>query len=454
MNAANMSASLIFGNLSLQKVFSVFLVNVLNMILKTNVADLTPEQLRDLLEKNRPVLQQISTIIIDEASQLLVGLSEVCKKIAMDWVQNVLPGLVKSAAIGVPSAVEAAIPPLGEVVEIVNTGLALMGSFMKMVGAVQRNVDSVSQGVSHVKSAYDSLQKVKDLLSKTPSEIAKTATSAVVTPALNDAAQSFIQSVSEPQAVPPPQQQPLEQPISQPLQLEKPLQIDKPLQLEQPISQPQSASAPPSAPAFPSHMTNLFNIGKNVVKNTARSVAREGLRRASNAVSNLLTTPSGTAITDSKGEPITKSFWNSSWKLLFDSALDKLKKNKEAMNRVRLNSGIGENGKPLASTIIVEYIFKHPDILIPFLPVPYNVAAIAFRLVQTYIERVRQQKAASTGAASGGSSSTGITRSAKMKHRKYLKNTKHFNRYISNLRRKTVKKELELVNSIQELKNM
>ena len=140
MNAANMGASIVFGNQSLQKIFSIFLVNVLNMILKTNVADLTPEQLHELLEKNRPVLQQISTIIIDEASRLLVGLSDVCSKIAMDWVQKVLPGLVKSAAIGVPSAVEAAIPPLGEVVEIVNTGLALMGSFMKMVGAVQRNV--------------------------------------------------------------------------------------------------------------------------------------------------------------------------------------------------------------------------------------------------------------------------------------------------------------------------
>jgi hypothetical protein len=435
MNAANMSASIIFGNRSLQNIFSIFLVNVLNMILKTNVTDLTPEQLRDLLEKNRPVLQQISTIIIDEASQLLVGLSDVCKKIAMDWVQNVLPGLVKSAAIGVPSAVEAAIPPLGEVVEIVNTGLSLMGSFMKIVGAVQRNVDNVSQGVSHVKSAYDSLQKVKDLLSKDPSEIVKTATSAVVTPALNDAAQSFIQSVSQPAATA--------------------------TTTSSPVSSitPASASSPPSPPD-PSHMTNLFNIGKNVVQNAARNVAREGLSRVSNAVSNLLMTPSGSAVTDSKGEPITKSFWENSWKMLFDSALDKLKKSKEAMNQIRLNSGIGENGKPLATTIIVEYIFKHPDILIPFLPVPYNVAAIAVRLVQTYIERVRQQKAAAVASTGGGgigdhgSGSSRRTRTSKMKHRKYLKNTKHFHRYISNLRKKTAKKELELVNSIQELKNM
>lgn len=283
MNATNMSASMIFGNQSLQNVFSIFLVNVLNVVLKTNVSELTPEQLRDLLEKNRPVLQQISNIIIDEASQLLVGLSDVFSKIAMDWVQNVLPGLVKSAAIGVPSAVEAAIPPLGELVEIINTGMALMASFMKIVGGVQRNMDTVSQGLSHVERAYASLEKIKDLLSQPPSEIMKTATSAVVTPALSGAAQSFIQSVLP----------------------------------SQPLSQSPT-------PPFPS---------------------------------------------------------------LSPSA------------------------------------------------------------------RVREQKTASTSAsASRRSTSGGGTK--KMKHRKYVKNPKHFHRYISNLRKKTAKKELELINSIQELKSI
>lgn len=186
-NTANMSASIIFGNLSLQDAFSTFLVNVLNAVLKTNVADLTPEQLRDLLQQNRPVLQQISAIIIDEASQLLVGLSDVCSKIAADWIQNVLPGLVKSAAIGIPSAVEAAIPPLGEVVDIVNTALALMGSFMKVVDGVQRNSDNIYQGYGLVKNAYDSLQNIQNLLMN-PSA----ATSAVLNPNLNYAAQNFI----------------------------------------------------------------------------------------------------------------------------------------------------------------------------------------------------------------------------------------------------------------------
>jgi hypothetical protein len=182
-NTANVSASMIFGNLTLQDAFSKFLVNVLNSVLNINVTDLTPEQLRDLLEKNRPVIQQISAIIIDEASQLLVGLSDVFSKIAMDWIQNVLPGLVESAAIGIPSAVEAAIPPLGEVVDIVNTALALMGSFMKVVGGIQRNSDKIYQGVGLVEDAYKSLQNIQNLLTN-PSA----ATSAVLNSKLNNAA--------------------------------------------------------------------------------------------------------------------------------------------------------------------------------------------------------------------------------------------------------------------------
>ena len=198
MNAANMGASFVFGNQTLQNLFSVFLESVLSMILKTNVGDLTPEQLRDLLEKNRPVIQQVSAILIDEASNLLVGLSDVCSKIAMDWIQNILPGLVKSAAIGVPSAIEAAIPPLGEVVEIVNTGLALMASFMKMVGGLQRNYDNVSQGYGHVKDAYGALQKVKDLLSQSPEDMLKSATAAVVTPVVTAAAQTALNRALQP----------------------------------------------------------------------------------------------------------------------------------------------------------------------------------------------------------------------------------------------------------------
>jgi hypothetical protein len=418
MNAANMSASVIFGNKSLQNLFSVFLVNVLNMILKTDVGNLTPEQLRDLLEKNRPVLQQISAIIIDEASQLLVGLSDVCKKIALDWIENVVPGLVKSAAIGIPSALEAAIPPLGEVVEIVNTGLALMASFMKMVGAFQRNFDTVSQGYGHVKGAYDSLQKVRDLLSKDPSEIVKTANSAVASPTADAMAQNFFGNMLQPAA--------------------------KTADLSNTSSSAVENVASEGLNRAASAMRNVASEGLNRAASAMRNVASQGLNRAASAVSNLLLTPNGSAVTDSNGAPITSSFWNRSWKRLFDAAVEKIKQSKIAMDKIRLNSGFGNdaNGKPLASSIIVDYILKHPDILIPFLPAPYNIAAIAIRLVQTYIERMRKQSAATLGGGGGGSN--------RMKNRKYLKNTKHFNRYISNLRKKTAKKEVELINSIRE----
>jgi len=186
-NTANMGASVILGNLTLKDAFSKFLVNVLNMVLKTDVANLTPEQLLDLLQQNRPVLQQISGIIIDEASQLLVGLSDVCKQIAMDWMENVVPGLVKSAAIAIPSAVEAAIPPLGEVGDIVDTFIALMASFMKVMGGIQRNSGNISQGIGLVENAYKSLQDVQKSLTDPIAAI-----SAVSNPVLDNAAQNFV----------------------------------------------------------------------------------------------------------------------------------------------------------------------------------------------------------------------------------------------------------------------
>jgi hypothetical protein len=41
-----------------------------------------------------------------------------------------------------------------------------------------------------------------------------------------------------------------------------------------------------------------------------------------------------------------------------------------------------------------------------------------------------------------------------MKSRKYFKNKKHLKRYMSNLRRKTAKKELDLLNGIRDLKSI
>lgn len=336
MNAANMGASFVFGNQTLQNLFSVFLESVLSMILKTNVSDLTPEQLRDLLEKNRPVIQQISAILINEASNLLVGLSDVCSKIAMDWVQNILPGLVKSAAIGIPSALEAAIPPLGEVVEIVNTGLALMASFMKMVGALERNFDNVSQGYSHVKDAYASLQKVKDLLSQSPSDILKSATSAVVTPAVTAAAQSALDQALSPNP----------------------------------------------------YLNPLGNLAGKVRNNY--ELAKYGAKRLGTTVTGLA----------------------------------------------------GNMGTRLADEL--ENVAGQPE-----LPSVQGIKAVGKNIVRPVASGFNKISRRLDEMSRGGGG-----RRMKMKSRKYSKNPQQFNKYISNLRRKTAKKEMQLLNSIRELKSI
>lgn len=336
MNAANMGASFVFGNQTLQNLFSVFLESVLSMILKTNVSDLTPEQLRDLLEKNRPVIQQISAILINEASNLLVGLSDVCSKIAMDWVQNILPGLVKSAAIGIPSALEAAIPPLGEVVEIVNTGLALMASFMKMVGALERNFDNVSQGYSHVKDAYASLQKVKDLLSQSPGDILKSATSAVVTPAVTAAAQSALDQALSPNP----------------------------------------------------YLNPLGNIAGKVRNNY--ELAKYGAKRLGTTVTGLA----------------------------------------------------GNMGTRLADEL--ENVAGQPE-----LPSVQGIKAVGKNIVRPVASGFNKISRRLDEMSRGGGG-----RKMKMKSRKYSKNPQQFNKYISNLRRKTAKKEMQLLNSIRELKSI
>jgi hypothetical protein len=336
MNAANMGASFVFGNQTLQNLFSIFLESVLSMILKTNVSDLTPEQLRDLLEKNRPVIQQISAILINEASNLLVGLSDVCSKIAMDWVQNILPGLVKSAAIGIPSALEAAIPPLGEVVEIVNTGLALMASFMKMVGALERNFENVSQGYSHVKDAYASLQKVKDLLSQSPGDILKSATSAVVTPAVTAAAQSALDQALSPNP----------------------------------------------------YLNPLGNIAGKVRNNY--ELAKYGAKRLGTTVTGLA----------------------------------------------------GNMGTRLADEL--ENVAGQPE-----LPSVQGIKAVGKNIVRPVASGFNKISRRLDEMSRGGGG-----RRMKMKSRKYSKNTQQFNKYISNLRRKTAKKEMQLLSSIRELKSI
>jgi len=402
MNAANMGASFVFGNQTLQNLFSVFLESVLSMILKTNVGDLTPEQLRDLLEKNRPVIQQVSAILIDEASKLLVGLSDVCSKIAMDWIQNILPGLVKSAAIGIPSALEAAIPPLGEVVEIVNTGLALMGSFMKIIGAVQRNFDTVSEGYSHVKNAYAGLQKVKDLLSQSPEDILKSATTAVMTPVVTAVAKNALDRAQSPNPFFSPSPNASPSPPSSPPQ---------PQQQQQEEQQEQSQPSESMIRNLANKIKEKFGFVKVIVKSiginvTGLSDLAEKIRKNSR-IAVFLAKRLGMTITGLQGSMLTR---------LADE-LENVAGQPEVRSVQRMKS-VGKNVvRPVANGL--KKLSKHLDDI------------------------------------SGGGTSGSITgRKIKMKSRKYSKNPNQFNKYISNLRKKTAKKELLLLNSIQEIKGI
>ena len=402
MNAANMSASLIFNSQPLQNVFSMFLVNALNIILKTNVGDLTPEQLRDLLEKNRPVLQQIAAIIIDEASQLLVGLSDVCKKLAMDWIENVLPGLVKSAAIGIPSAVEAAIPPLGEVVEILNTGMAILGSFMKVVGAFQRNFDNVSEGYGHVKGAFESLQKIKDLLSQPPSEIIKSATAAALTPVVTSmaqTAQTAINKVLTPN--------PFLKPSAPPLEEEDWRLGSAPPLEDLQDSQPSESSIRNLA----DKIKEKFNDIKKLLKDTF-GINISGLSdlaekiKTNSMIAVYLAKRFGMTVTNLQANMVTR-------------LADELKS--------------GDPDK------VSEKILR---------PVAAGLNKVSNMFDESSREIYKNPELFKQGGGSNRRRRQATTR------RKYLKDPKKFNRYISKLRKKTAKKELELLKSIQEIKSM
>jgi hypothetical protein len=109
------------------------------------------------------------------------------------------------------------------------------------------------------------------------------------------------------------------------------------------------------------------------------------------------------------------------------------------MNKIKDSGKYGQ-----VNATFVQYLIRHPDILIPFLPVPYNVAAVAFRLVQTYVKHVYQPKNAAAAAVGGN----------RRYKNKSIKNKKYFKKYMSTLRRKTEKKELDLLNGIRDLKTM
>lgn len=202
-NAASRGMSLLFGNETLINMFSIFLENALNLIVNRKVADMSLDDLQKSLEQNKPKLQQMSALLIDAISALAVGLSSVCSKIATDWVTNFLPGLVKSASMGLVEGVGAGIPPVGEVIEIFSAAAAVVGAAMKIITALASNVENFSEAFTTVKKAYDQIINLIELFSKSPSEIATglrdaaaSATAAVIPQAAQDIANRTVDALT------------------------------------------------------------------------------------------------------------------------------------------------------------------------------------------------------------------------------------------------------------------
>ena len=197
MNAASMSASFLFGNETLINMFSIFLENALNLILNRKVANMSLDQLQQSLQQNKPKLQQMSALLISAISVLAAGLSDVCSRIASDWVENVLPGLLKSSAKGVASAAKAGVNVVtvgasDEILDILSAATNVVGGMTKVLIGLANNVENFSEAFKTVETAYNELKYLKELFSKSPSEIATAATAAVLPESLKNVANNIV----------------------------------------------------------------------------------------------------------------------------------------------------------------------------------------------------------------------------------------------------------------------
>jgi hypothetical protein len=456
MNAASMGASFLFGNETLINLFSIFLENALNVILNRNVGDMTLDQLQKSLEDNKQKLQQMSALLINAMTPLALGLSDICSKIATDWVTNVLPGLLKNSAIGLGNAAQAGIDVVtmgafGEILNIISISIHTVGGMLNIIAGLQRNAGNFSQAFNTVLSAQKKLMDLKDLFSKSPSEIAAAATAAAIPEAAQKLANRAVDaltsignphltsasdanandtngvSVSTPGIIG-------ATPLSDASSLSQLTTEERLRNLEQRLEK----VAAPTVNPNPIPNLNLGNLGKGIanagiqgVRNGVRTIG-SNLMRAATTFSDFLKTPDGKTVKDAQGEPIETSWWKSKWKSLFDNAINGIK-------------NTGKYGKVNAT--VVQYVLRNPDVLIPFLPFPYNIAAVAARLVQTYLRYVHQQNPSTPVRVGGGGNRNNINKSMKYKQ-------KHLKKYMSNLRRKTAKKELQLLNGIRNLKNI
>ena len=422
MNAASMSASLLFGNEALINLFSVFLENALNIILNRKVADMSFDELHQSLKDNQPQLEQMSALLINAMSTLAVGLSDICSKIATEWVAKVLPGLLQSSAKGVASAAKAglAVATVGasdEVLDIISTSASTVGLIVKTIQGLASSAGDFSKALTTVQDAYKKLMELKDLFSKSPSEIAEamrdaavSATAAAIPQSAKDFANTFTSKAFDLKRNPF---------VKVSLGFG---QNGEPSPPSAPSSaSPPSASSPPSSELTPPSESSIHNLASKIKENfgTVKDIASKfGI--------------TVTGLSDLAEKIRTNSKLALFLAQRFGMTVTKI----QASMLTRLADEIKDSGDPENATVRgLTFVEK-------------NIRPIAAGLnkVSTHLDN-----ASNFIYKKGGSKSRGKN---KMKSRKYLKNKKHFKKYMSNLRRKTAKKELDLLNGIRDFKSM
>ena len=402
MNAASMSASLLFGNEALINLFSVFLENALNIILNRKVGEMSFEQLHQSLKDNESKLQQMSALLINAMSTLALGLSDICSKIATEWVAKVLPGLLQSSAKGVASAAKAglAVATVGasdEVLDIISTSASTVGLIVKTIQGLASSAGDFSKALTTVQDAYNKLMELKDLFGKSPSEIAAAVRDAAVSAtaaAIPQAAQNFANTLT-----------------SRAFDLKRNPLIN--------VSSPSSQSPPSQSPPQSKEIDTLANKIKENFGTVKDIASKFGINvtglsdlaekiRTNSRLALFLAQRFGMTVTGIQGSMLT-----------------------------RLADEIKDSGDPNNATVRgLTFVEKN------IRPIAVGLGKVSKRLDN-----------ASKFIYNGGGGSKSRDKN-KMKSRKYFKNKKHLKRYMSNLRRKTAKKELYLLNGIRDLKSI
>jgi hypothetical protein len=429
-NASSRGISLLFGNEALINHFSVFLENALDIILNKKVGDMTLEQLHTALKDNQPKLQQMSALLINAMSPLAQGLSDICSKIAMDWVTKILPGLLKNTAIGVGNAAQAGIDVVtmgafGEILNIISISIHTVGGMVNIIAGLQRNAGLFSQAFNTVLNAQKKLMELKDLFSKSPSEIsaglrdaAASATAAVIPQSAKDFANTFTSKVFDFKRNPY---------FNVSLGFGQNGEPSSPASASPSSASPSSASDSQSTP-LPLQQSKVIDTLVTSIKNDFRTAKDEAKTLGINVtglsdLANKIKTNSELALHLAQRFGMTVTGLQAGMITRLADELENISGDPKNAS-VRGLQSFGKNLRPFAAGL--------------------NNVSERFNKASNFIYNKDKK---------GGSGSKSRDKN-KMKSRKYLKNKKHLKRYMSNLRRKTAKKELDLLNGIRDFKSM